>query len=350
MTCHLKIQTDALAKNYHKFVHALGGQTERVAGVLKADGYGMGAVEIARRLAGEGCQVFFAASVTEAIILREAEVRELIYVFSGPLTDYDVPLFKNNNLRPVLNDELQVDRWRRLGDGMPAALHIDTGMNRLGFPYTSVDQIKPGTLKLELVMTHLACADEPQHPMNKLQVERFKIACTEFGEIPTSIGNSAGILNGLATQGDLVRPGIGLYGGNPYVYGSNPMACVGVLEAQIIQTRTIRTGEFVGYGAEYQAEREMKLAVVGCGYADGIPRMLSNRGFVAYQDARLPIIGRIAMDLTHVDISDVPKVEVGDWVEFFGESISVEQVARQSDTISYEVLTGINQRVARVYV
>ena len=350
MTCRLKIRLDVLADNYGKFVRALGGQTLRVAGVLKADGYGMGAVEVAHRLTREGCRIFFSANVAEAMTLREAQIQEIIYVFSGPLSDQDVSVYKTNKLRPVLNDALQVDRWERLGDGLPAALHIDTGMNRLGIPHDEITLINARAIQLRLVMTHLACADVPQHPMNQQQVDRFQIACAGLEEIQTSIGNSAGILNGPATQGHLVRPGIGLYGGNPYAGGSNPMDCVGVLEAQVIQTRKIKKGDYIGYGAEYQADRDMKLAVVGCGYADGIPRMLSNVGTVAYSGVHLPIIGRIAMDLTHVNISEAPQVKVGDWVEFFGDSISIEQVAMQSNTISYEVLTGINKRVSRVYV
>ena len=196
-------------------------------------------------------------------------------------------------------------------------------------------------------MTHLACADTPDHLLNQEQLARFQAIAARFPGVPASIGNSAAILSGV---GGIGRPGIGLYGGNPFAGPHNPMRCVVMLEGEVLQVRKTPAGVPVGYGATHVTERDAVIAVVGIGYADGLPRALSNRGEAASGTARAPIVGRVSMDLTLVDVTDLPPVQAGDWIEFFGRGVGVDEVAAWADTISYEILTGIGDRVSRVYV
>ena len=351
-TCRLRVDLDAIARNYRTFVQASVGDAVSVGAVVKADGYGVGAEPVARRLIQEGCRSLFVASTGEAVSLRsQFGVADLdaLYVFAGPVDEASARTLASIGVVPVLNSQHQIDLWREHGDGGTAALHVDTGMNRLGVPFDATGDLRLAGVEVGLVMTHLACADDPTHALNAIQLQRFSAALSDFAGVPTSIGNSAGVLIGTEFQGDVARPGIGLYGGNPYSALPNPMAPAVTLQAQVIQRRTIARGATVGYGATYVADRPTEVAIVAAGYADGVPRLLSNNGEVAFQDTRAPIIGRVTMDLIHVDVTDGPKVDIGDWVEIFGESISVDEVAVRCRTVSYEVLTGIGSRVPRLY-
>ena len=325
----LTVDLDALAANYRKF---RDNASEGSAAVVKANAYGLGMGPVARRLAAEGCRQFFVATDAEGRELRrilpDTESFD-IFVFSG--------VVEGEDLIPVVNHPGQM----RPG---PIALHLDTGMHRLGFD--DFQTIPAGT-EVRLLMTHLACADSPDHSLNAEQLARFRAFAARFPGVRTSIANSAAILSGVEGIG---RPGIGLYGGNPYTAQENPMRCVATLEGEVLQVRKTPAGVPVGYGATHVTQRDTLIAVVGMGYADGVPRALSNRGQAAFSKIRAPIIGRVSMDLTLVDVTDLRSVQPGDWIEFFGSSVGIDEVAAWAGTISYEILTGIGNRVSRIYV
>lgn len=204
-------------------------------------------------------------------------------------------------------------------------------------------------VRITLLVTHLACADEPDHPMNRQQLTRLNSLRAVFPGVPVSIGNSAGVLQGSEFAGDLARPGIGLYGGNPFRRQPNPMSPVATLEGRILQLRQVAAGDTIGYGATFTAAAAMEVAVVGLGYGDGLPRLLSNRGEAALRGRRCAIVGRVSMDLTVIDVTGLG-ARLDDWVEFFGTTVSVDEVAAWADTIAYEVLTGIGPRPVRQFV
>jgi alanine racemase len=321
------------------------------AAVVKADAYGLGVERVARRLEREGCRRFFVATLAEARELREILAGAEIYVFEGAV-DGTVEALAQLKARPVLNTLEQVERWRGRG---PFAVHVETGMNRLGLSADDVAKVAPRRellAGLELVMTHLACADTPEHPLNRAQLERFDRLRRQLPAAPTSIGNSAGTLLGGPFRGDLVRPGIALYGGNPFSDRPNPMAAVVTLTAPILQIRELDEPQPVGYGATYLASPPARLAVVGLGYADGYPRNLGNRGAAAVRGRRVPVVGRVSMDLICVDVAALPRdsVSVGDAVEVIGPTVGLDEVATAAGTISYEILTGLGRRLRREYV
>ena len=327
----LTIDLDALAANYRR-LRDVG--TEGAAAVVKANAYGLGVAPVARRLAEEGCRQFFVATEAEGRELRrvlpDTETFD-IFVFSGVVHD--------QGLIPVVNHAGQI------GPG-PVALHVDTGMHRLGFDEFDAARI-PADVEVRLLVTHLACADTPEHPLNGEQLARFQAVAARFPGVPASMANSAAMLTGVAGIG---RPGIGLYGGNPYATRDNPMRCVATLEGEILQVRNVPAGVSLGYGGTHVTARDTVIAVIGIGYADGVPRALSNRGWVALERIRAPIVGRVSMDLTLVDVTDLPPVQPGDWMEFFGHNVGIDEVAGWAGTISYEILTGVGDRVSRIYV
>jgi alanine racemase len=346
----LRIDLDALARNYALLrTRAAPGEC---AAVVKADAYGLGVVPVVRRLLREGCRRFFVATLAEARELRAVASHAEIAVFEGAM-EGAADALAELRARPVLNSLEQVRRWRGRGR---ALLHIDTGMNRLGLSAADVAELAShrewleGT-PLEFVMTHLACADEPEHPQNRAQLELFDTLRALLPASATSIGNSAGTLIGGAYRGDLVRPGIGLYGGNPFSGLANPMEPVVTLTGRILQIREIGEPMPVGYGATYVAAPPSRLAVVGVGYADGYPRALGNRAAAALRGERVPVVGRVSMDLVCVDVGRLPRdaVAVGDEVELIGATVSLDEVAEAAGTISYEVLTGLGRRLAREY-
>jgi alanine racemase len=345
----LRIDLDALARNF-RMLRARAEPAECSA-VVKANAYGLGVERVARRLEREGCRKFFVATLAEARELRGIVSAAEIYVFEGAV-DGAVAALTQLNVRPVLNTLEQVERWQGRG---PAALHLDTGMNRLGLGVADVAVLakrRQLTAGLALVMTHLACADEPEHPQNREQLARFDRLRTQLPATPTSIGNSAGTLLGGPFRGDLVRPGIALYGGNPFSDRPNPMEAVVTLTAPVLQLRDLDEPQPVGYGATYFASPPARLAVVGLGYADGYPRNLGNRGTAAVQGRRVPVVGRVSMDLISVDVGALPRdaVRVGDSVELIGPTVGLDEVAAGADTIGYEILTGLGSRPVREYV
>ncbi len=317
------------------------------AAVVKADGYGLGLLQVSQTLAAQGCECFFVSEVYEGLLLRELLPHAEIFVLSG-ITQATAVRCIEARLTPVVGNRKQVEIWRELaGARHPVAVKVDTGMTRLGFRWDEVRPSEFSGLEVNLLMTHLACADTPAHPLNEKQVERFDRVLQAFPRIRTSIGNSAGTLNGSATRGDLCRCGIGIFGGNPLTVGENPFRPVAYLEGQVLQVTTLTKGGSIGYGASFHASRNLKVATLGIGYANGLPRALSNLGQAAWGKETSPLVGRVSMNLTTIAVNEQSVIEIGDWIQLIGDVIQIDEVARLSDTIAYEILTRI--RAPRVY-
>ena len=339
----LTVDLAALRANYRTIATTAPG----AGAVVKADGYGLGARRIADALRQEGCMDFFVATVAEGMGLAGLIGEASIYVFSGPMDADDARCMAANGLTPVLNDLAQVALWHPHRH-LPAAVHVDTGMHRLGFDPIAFDPARFDGFVVTMVLSHLANADVHGDPVTDRQAERFAALTRLFPAARTSLGNSAGALSGI--RSDLARPGIALYGGNPFSTGRSPMRPVATLEARVVGLRTVAAGEPIGYGGTFSPAHEARVAILAIGYADGIPRTMSNRGTVAYQGRRFPVVGRISMDLTHVDVTAAgTPVAVGDWLEVFGHTVRIDDLAAAADTIPYEVLTGIGPRVVRDY-
>jgi alanine racemase len=347
----VRIDLDALASNFRQLRDCAA--PAECSAVVKADAYGLGVERVVRRLLREDCTRFFVATAAEARAVRALAPTAEIGVFEGVFPS-TVDALVTLGARPVLNTIEQVELWHGRGR---ALLHLDTGMNRLGLSAGDVAALakRPhlfAGLALDFVMTHLACADEPGHPLNAEQVARFDRMRSALPPASTSIGNSAGALLDAAYRGDLVRPGIGLYGGNPFSGRPNPMQSVVTLTAPILQLREIDEPATVGYGATHIARPPARIAVVGIGYADGYPRNLGNIGTAAVNAQRVPVVGRVSMDLICVDVGALSRdeVRVGDPVELIGPTIGIDEVAAAAGTISYEILTGLGSRLIRDYV
>jgi alanine racemase len=344
------VDLGALAANYAALQVIAAPAT--VAAVVKADAYGLGLGPVAGRLAAVGCRDFFVAGPEEGARLRRLlpDARILVLQDAGSA----VAVCREARLTPVLNALAEVREWVQRCGGLPAALQIDTGMARSGLSAEDVATLAAdtellGALRLELVMTHLACADEPAHPLNALQLERFAALRARLPPLPTSIGNSAATLAGAAFRGDLVRPGLALYGGRALPGAPNPMRPVVRLEARILQIRTLPAGATVGYGATWRAPGPCRIATVGAGYADGYPRALGNRGYAAVEGLRLPVVGRVSMDMTTLDLSAAPAgaLAVGDYVDLLGGGVPLDEAAELAGIVTYELLTGLAPRLAR---
>ncbi len=344
----------AIGANWRECVRRAGGA--QVAGVVKADGYGLGMAPIARALAGQGCDTFFVARLSEGVALRGVVPHARIFVLDGAQAAA-IPALIAHRLTPVLNSLAEITAWSAVaGKGaLNAAIHIDTGMNRLGLPpeelaiLSAEAQARLKNIRVELLMSHLASADDPASPMNAAQLARFRAALARLPPAPASLASSGGVLLGKDYMFDMVRPGLGLYGGNPQNERPNPFAVAVCLTGRILQLRRVDKGDTVGYGASFRAERPTTLATVALGYADGLMRALGNRGAGAINGVRAPIAGRISMDLVTLDATDVRGAAVGADVEFLGDTISLEELADAAGTAPYEILTSLGSRVPRHY-
>lgn len=337
----LTVDLGALARNFHTLQSLTGVP---VNPVVKADGYGLGAAAVAKRLMAEGARTFFVARATEGVALRGALGTEpVIYVLDG-CHGGSATAIKAANLRPVLNQPAQLEAWNAAGGGA-CGLQLDTGMNRLGFRLEDAPEPFEG---LALVMTHLACADEPANPMNRAQRDAYAAAVTRYPGVTRSFANSGGCFLGPDFAFDAVRPGISLYGGGPEGRPDDRIAPVATLSAQIVQVRDVPAGETVGYSQGYRAERPIRVATCGAGYADGVMRSNSPRGQVWVAGELRPILGRVSMDVLAVDVTGLD-VARGDAVEIFGVNRLIDDAATAAGTISYEMLTSITPRVPRVY-
>ena len=360
-TAELTIDLGALAANY-RLLKSRAAPADCGA-AIKANAYGLGAERAAPTLFAAGCRHFFVAVLGEAVALRATVPEAAIYVLSGPLGG-DEGEFRAHRLIPVLNSRPQIELWRRwcAAEGpAPAALHLDTGMSRLGLSPAELewfigDAALPGAIPLPVILSHLACSDEPAHALNREQLTRWRAALDRLVPLLPkrpirSFANSSGIFLGPDFHFDLARPGAALYGINPLPGASNPMRQVIGLKARILQTRHIDQGQAVGYGA-HRSSRATRLATLGLGYADGIPRSLSHVGAAYVGGIRAPFVGRVSMDLITIDIGDVPPhlAEPGAWVEILGPNQSADDLGAAAGTIGYEILTSLGRRYQRTYL
>ena len=354
----LTVDLDALAEN-HRMLRLRAGNAE-VAPVVKADGYGLGAGPVSRRLWAEGARSFFVARIEEGESLRAelgADRPATIYVLDGP-ADGAMPRLKAEALTPVLNSLAQVEDAAAFGRGhgdVRAALHIDTGLNRLGLRPEEAESLALASdrlagLQLCLVMSHLACAADPAHPMNDRQLERFRQAASAFPGVRRSLANSGGLFLSPDYAFDLVRPGITLYGGGPREAHDPRLRAVARLEAPILQVRTVPPGESIGYDASFTAQRPMRVAVVPVGHADGYLRSGAGKAFAWLEGARRAVLGCVSMDLVVIDVTDCQSARPGAPVELIGPNALVDDVAAAAGTISYEILVRLGGRAERVYL
>lgn len=338
----LTVDLGALARNFHTLAAVTG---RPVNPVVKADGYGLGAVAVARRLMAEGARTFFVARAAEGVLLREGLGGEpTIYVLDGA-HGQNIELIRASGLRPVLNQPEQVRNWLSSGGGA-CGLQIDTAMNRLGYRVENAPEPFEG---IALVMTHLACADEPANPLNRQQRDAFDAVSRKYPGATRSLANSGGCFLGPDFGFDVVRPGICLYGSGPEGRPHEKIAPVATLSAQIIQVRDVPVGETVGYSQGYRADTLLSVATCGAGYADGVLRSYSPKGQVWVAGQLRPIIGRVSMDVLAVDVTGL-EVKAGDSIEIFGAHRNIDETAAAAGTISYELLTSITSRVPRIYL
>jgi alanine racemase len=356
----LTIDLTALADNYRQL--ARRAAPSKTAAVVKADAYGLGAARVAHCLQATGCEDFFVAHLHEALALKPVLLPGArLYVLNGLQPGAEAECFTAGVI-PVLNGLDQARRWRDLavssGRALAAAVQIDSGMARLGLSARDLDELLAEVaffdhISLVLVMSHLACSDEPRAASNAEQKARFTRLADRLPAAPRSLTNSGGIFLNAAYQGDLVRPGVSLYGVAPQ-HGPNSMRAVVRLDAKVIQVRDVAAGERVGYGLTYARETSGQIATIAVGYADGWPRHLSNSGAAYHQGVRLPIAGRVSMDSITLDVTALVErgltLGLGDVVELLGPHQTLEDVARDADTIPYEILTSLGRRYHRTYV
>jgi alanine racemase len=357
----LSIDLAAIASNWKK----LAGMTVPVecAAVVKADAYGCGLEPVVRTLLAAGCRTFFVAEFNEGRRARAIAPSATIYVLNGVMPGA-ARSYADSALRPVINSTTELAEWDAFCAASHwrggAALHVDTGMNRLG---VSVDEAAALTPRLHsenhgfsLLMSHLACADTPDHPMNDRQSRVFREIRIMYRGVPSSLANSAGIFLGGTAYCDLVRPGIALYGANPVAGKSNSLRAVVELKVKILQVRSVSRGDTVGYGAAWTAGRAGRIAIIAAGHGDGFLRSgAGSKGRhaaeVVIAGRRCPVVGRISMDVSAVDVTDLPEggARRGDYATLIGDGMSVEELAAGLGTVNYEVLTNLGRRYHRVY-
>lgn len=344
----LIVDLGAIRRNYARLQDMTAGV--EVAAVVKADAYGLGAAAIAPVLLHAGAKTFFVANAHEGEIVRAAVGGEArIFVLHG-FWSADVQAIARSALIPIINSPDQLRDWLA-GPAGPYALHFDTGMNRLGIPMSELQAVSDlaGLRTPELVISHFACADEPGHDLNSKQIERFSSVRAAFPGVRTSLANSAGCMLEAPAHGDLVRPGIALYGGAPRATEANPFESAAMIETPILQVRTARSGESAGYGATWIASAYRRLAIVALGYADGMFRAAQKTGFGRIGDVKVPIAGRVSMDLITLDVTEAgDAAKPGEIVRFLGPDL--DDFAAASGTLAYEVLTRLGPRLERVYV
>ncbi len=342
-TATLSIDLRAIVANWQA-LDALSAPNVETSAVVKANGYGLGAKVVAGALAKAGVRSFFVALAEEGASLRKALGNgPVIYVFSG-LMATDVPLIRDYNLVPLLNSAKQLVKFRMGLPDLPYGVQIDTGMSRLGMELSEYIMVRDKIAKAELIISHLACADEPDHTQNAKQLQYFNEMTRGFST-RRSLAATGGILLGVDYHFDMVRTGIGLYGGEPFADAA-PVATVSI---PVIQTRKIKAGQSVGYAAHWTAKRPTKIATLAAGYADGLIRAIGNGGLSVWADnTPCPIVGRVSMDLITVDVTDLKRTP--DHMEIINAHQTVDQVAKAAGTIGYEILTSLGARYKRDYV
>ena len=353
----LTVDLDALADNWAALARL--ASTAETAAVVKGDAYGIGVEAAAPAIARAGCKTFFVALPSEGVQLRAALPSAVIYVLNG-LLEGTAATYAGLDLRPVLSSWDEIEEWaayREKGVATGSAIHVDTGMNRLGLTlHEALDLARRSDLLAAigptLIMSHLSSADTPADPFNFRQLALFNEIRGEFPDLPASLANSAGILLGEDFHFDLVRPGIALYGASA---AAAPLRTVVTAEARVLAVREVEEGEAVGYGSSERVKRTSRIAILAAGYADGYHRRAGSsddrKGAHVYIRGRpAPLVGRVSMDLMAADVTDIRAVTRGDWAELFGPSVPIDDLARTAGTIGYELLTGLGRRYARQYL
>lgn len=354
----LIVDLDALCRNYASLCRKLAPAA--CGAVVKANAYGLGAVPVVEALRAAGCRLFFTAHLAEALdLMSVVDPTCQIVILNGLDPDCEA-VCAEHGFVPVLNSMAQIERWRALaiarGRRLPAALQVDSGMSRLGLTIDDARAVSTTAIgdhiDLRLILTHLACADDPDHEENRAQRARFEEITRLFPGIPASIANSGAAFLTPEFHLDIARCGIALYGVAPTLAQPSELRSVVRLDARVIQIREIEVGTGIGYGFDHIARRPMRIATVGIGYADGISRRFALSGAAWYQQHRLPLVGRISMDSLAIDISDLPDglLAEGGFVELIGPCQSLEAMADAVGTIPYEILTGLGRRHERLYV
>jgi alanine racemase len=356
---YLEINIDLIVANYCLLKRELRGA--ECAATLKADAYGIGSGQVAKALVKAGCRTFFVATIDEGIELRTHLQREkvTIAVLGGLLARCE-SIFKENKLIPVLNNLEQLRQWKNFNIDKdrksPSMLHVDTGMNRLGltskeFEYVTKNPSELEGVKVKLLLSHLACADQPRHEMNQKQLHKFMSAKSKMANMRFSLANSGGIFLGQQYHFDVARPGIALYGSYPNPTIFNPLNQVVKLYGRVLQIREAKTGSTVGYNASHLLKKKTLIATVGLGYADGYIRSLESNSYAFFKGAKLPIIGPISMDYITVDISNIKTdmMKIGDLIEFIGDNFTLDDIAKAANTVPHEILSNLGKRHQRNY-
>jgi alanine racemase len=354
MPALLEINLDAIADNWRMLAAQHGAPT---AGVIKANAYGLGAAQVAPKLLAAGCRHFFTAHLSEALAVRPLIPGTLLAVLNGlePGAEQD---FSAHIITPVLGSLHELALWRahaaRLARPLPTILHIDTGMARLGLSAAELAALREDPalltgLNIIYVMTHLVSADLPDTTLSLRQAEKFFTAARQFPGAQTSFANSSGLFLGPEFASNLARPGAALYGLNPTASAPNPMRETVRLTAPILQIHHVAPGETVGYSGAWTAQRPSRIATLGVGYADGYHRTLSNRATARFDGTTLPLVGRVSMDLTTFDITDIP-AGPGDTLELIGPGHCADALGVEAGTNGYEILTSLGPRYTRRYI
>jgi alanine racemase len=333
------------------------------AAVVKADGYGCGIEPVTRALWHAGCKTFFVADLSEARRVHAIAPEAALYVLNGLLPG-TAATFAEIGAQPVIGSLVELAEWDAFCSANQwhggAALHVDTGMNRLGISADEAAALAPRIRTenhgITLLMSHLACAEQPEHPLNERQIQLFREIRLLYRGIPGSLANSSGIFLGNSAHCDMVRPGAALFGVNPTPGKRNPMQPVVALQARVVQVRNVPKGETIGYNATWTTKHVTRIAVVAVGYADGYPRAASASDATPGADAivagtRCPLAGRVSMDLLAVDVTALPEhaVRRGDLVTLIGDTIGVDELAAAAGTIGYEILVNLGRRYHRIY-
>ncbi len=333
--------------------------------VVKADAYGLGVAPVSQALYSAGCTVYFVAHLDEGVALRRVlPAQAVIYVLQGVVSGGESE-FKAHGLRPVLISKSMFERWRAFvdahADAPQCAVKVNSGMNRLGMTVSEFEQLSilesAKSMRISLVLSHLACADTPEHELNIEQLARFQAVVDKaqklFPKVSASLANSAAIMLGESYHFSVARPGLALYGGQPSLHESLPLSSVVSISAPVIQVRELPVGEAVGYGADYVARSDRVVVVVSVGYADGFFRAMAGRGAGGWFGQFVPLLGRVSMDSMVFDITDIPlgqRPQEGDSIELLGPNISLRQLAEWAQTSEYEVLTHLGGRLQRQYL
>ena len=359
----LTVDLGQIAANWQNLARVVA--PAQCGAVVKADAYGLGAARVIPALVRAGCSTFFIATPSEAEQTRALAPKATIYALDG-LLDGTAETFARLAVRPVLSTFAEAEAWARLTSGrnekFAAALHIDTGLNRMGLPAGDVRRLAAApelmsALNLTLVMSHLASADNPRDPKNRDQLLAFETLSQLFPRAPRSLAASDGLMLGPAFHFDLVRPGYALYGGQASLTNPAPVKPVVTVKARILAVKDVAPGETVGYAATWRAKRPSRIATIAAGYADGVPRSASGPdgrpgGQVLIDGTLAPIAGRVSMDLITVDVTDVPAggAKPGAFATLVGDGLSIEETGYASGTIGYEILTRLGPRFARLYL